>query len=77
MLSSKNGPEVKKKELLTQAEIYRESKKKIMNYIEELPEKSPAEVIAWMRESFEIHLHIQDSQVKDLVYNYKRMWMIS
>jgi len=77
LLSLKNDPEVKKKELLTQAEIYRESKKRITDYIEKFPEKSPAEVITWMRESFEIHLQLQDSQVRDLVYNYRRLWMIS
>ena len=77
VLSSKNNPFNKKKEFQEKVIMFNESKQKITNHIEQYPEKTPAEVTKWMQENLEIHLHMLDSQVRDLVYNYRKEWMLT
>ena len=62
---------------MNNAEIFKEVKSLITNYIEEHPGKTPSDVFKWMQDNIEPHLHLQNSQVRDLVFNYRKEWMLT
>jgi len=74
--TSQNHPDNKMKDFSDKANNSTEAKNRIINYLEEHPEKTSNEIMNWMQTTMELHLQLQITQIQNIVYSHRKELMI-